>query len=83
MTEQNLEEIGFERTDVSAEESGGSAFYYYTIDIGDICLISNSSDDAEIEGWWISIFDSITLKLRGIGDVEQIISILKLNTMNI
>lgn len=83
MTEQNLEEIGFERTDVSAEESGDNAFYYYTMDIGDICLISNSSDDAETEGWWISIFDSMTLKMRGIGDVEQIISILKLNTLNI
>jgi hypothetical protein len=35
-------------------------FYYYTIDIGDICIMSNADDEA-IEKGWVAIFDSIGL----------------------
>ena len=38
MTEEIFKELGFERVEVSAEEVGdGRGFYYYTMDIGDIC----------------------------------------------
>ena len=43
MTEEIFEKLGFERVEVSAEEVGDQrGFYYYTMDIGDICLMSNS-----------------------------------------
>ena len=43
MTEEIFEKLGFERVDVSAEEAGdGRGFYYYSIDIGDVCLILDS-----------------------------------------
>ena len=32
MKEQDLVDLGFERIDISAEESGDEAFYYYTYD---------------------------------------------------
>ncbi len=81
MTEQIFIDLGFERNDVSMEQSGcDSDFYYYTLDIGDICFISNASDGAEEKGWECSIFDSMTLKVKGAGDLEELVKSVKLNT---
>lgn len=80
MTEQTLIDLGFERTDVSAEESGDEAFYYYTLDIGDICLISNDEAAAEKVGWEVELFDYTTMTIKGAGDLEDLIRILKSNT---
>ena len=81
MTEQVFIDLGFERNDVSMEESGcDSDFYYYTLDIGDICFITNGNDDAEEKGWECSIFDSMTLRVKGAGDLEELVKIVKLNT---
>jgi hypothetical protein len=79
MTEEIFKELNFERIKVSTEESGAAPLHYYTLDIGDICLISNSSDEAEKEGWYCSIFDSMTLKIKGEGDLRALVDILKLN----
>lgn len=81
MTEQTFIDLGFERIEVSPEASGCEyTFHYYTLDIGDICLITNASDEADKEGWWCSIFDSMTLKIKGAGDLESLVGILTLNT---
>jgi hypothetical protein len=80
MTEEIFKELKFECIKVSTEESGAAPFHYYTLDIGDICLISNSSDEAETEGWWCSIFDSDTLRVKGEGDLKALVDILKLNS---
>jgi len=66
---------------VTIEESGGeNDFYYYTLDIGDICLITNADDEAEQNGWEAYIFDSMTMRIKGAGDLEDLICILKNNT---
>ena len=81
MTEEIFKELGFERNDVPMEESGNDrSFYYYTLDIGDICFISNADDEAEKEGWECAIFDSMTLKIKGEGDLREIVKIVELNT---
>ena len=81
MTEEIFKELGFERIDVSIEESGADRpFYYYTLDIGDICFISNTDDEAEKEGWECAIFDSMTLKIKGEGDLRELVKIVDLNT---
>ncbi len=81
MTEEIFEKLGFERINVSTEESGcDNDFYYYTLDIGDICFITNANDEAEKNGWECSIFDSMTLKIKGSGDLEDIVRIVKLNS---
>ena len=80
MTEQIFLDLGFERNDVPMNESGhDNDFYYYTLDIGDITFISNANDDAEKEGWYCSIFDSMTLKIQGSGDLEELVKIIRLN----
>jgi hypothetical protein len=81
MTEQTFISLGFEMNVVHPEESGlDYTFYYYTLDIGDVGLITNASDEADKDGWWCSIFDSETLKIKGVGDLEDLVRILKLNS---
>jgi hypothetical protein len=81
MTEEIFEKLGFERVDVSAEEAGDErGFYYYSMDIGDICIMSNPDDEAAKNGWECSIFDSMTLKIKGSGDLEDLVRIIKLNS---
>ena len=75
MTEEIFKELKFDCN----KETGAVPFHYYTLDIGDICLISNANDDAETEGWYCSIFDSMTLKIKGEGDLRALVDILKLN----
>ena len=76
MTEDIFKELEFERIEVLDD----GPFYYYTLDIGDICLISNANDEAEKEGWHCSIFDSMTLQIKGEGDLRTLVDILKLNS---
>ena len=81
MTEEIFQQLGFERNDVPIKESGCDFdFHYYTLDIGDICLISNSDDVAKEEGWECAIFDSMTLKIKGEGDLKDLVRILRNNT---
>lgn len=82
MIEQTFIDLGFTRNDIPIEESGDDHdFYYYTLDIGDICLITNASDEAEQDGWAVYIFDSRSLRIKGSGDLEDLIRILKNNTI--
>lgn len=60
--EQDLIDLGFNKTFVSRQDSGcDEDFYYYTIDLLDgpykMCLISNSDDDAINSGWYVELFD--------------------------
>ena len=81
MTEETFTELGFVKETISVVESGyHKPFYYYTMDIGDVTLITNDDEDAEENGWFATIFDSVTLRIRGAGDLEELIKILKLNT---
>jgi len=81
MTEEIFKELGFERNEVTPEESGYEyTFYYYTADIGDVCIISNSDDEAVKNGWEAMIFDSRTLSIKGEGDLKDLIRILRNNT---
>ena len=80
MTEQTFIDLGFERNNETAENSGTDFdWYYYTLDIGDLCLISNASDEAKEEGWWVEVFDSYSVRIKGSGDLEELIKILRNN----
>ena len=82
MTEQIFINLGFERNDVTKEQSGDDHdFHYYTLDIGDICIITNANDEAEQNGWEAYIFDSLTMRIKGSGDLEDLVRILKNNTL--
>lgn len=48
LTEKDLIELEFKRTDVTREESGGDPYYYYSRDIGELTLYTNDDLDVYI-----------------------------------
>jgi hypothetical protein len=78
ITEETLKAQGFEKGVVTAEESGyKNDYYYYNLDIGDICLISNADDEAVNDGWIVSVFDSMTNRITNEQDLIALIDIIK------
>lgn len=47
LTRKQLEDLGFERVEVSAEESGSEPFTYYSLDIENIDFISTEVFECE------------------------------------
>jgi len=81
MTEKDIIELGFKIQHETTESSGYSEdWYYYTLDIGDICLITSDNEEAIKEGWYVSIFDYETCVIKSLFDLKTLISILKINT---
>ena len=83
MTGQELIELGFERVDVSEQESGDKAFYYYTYDIGDgtISLISQSNDEVENSNWHVEVFEDSTIRFETIEELTKFIEVTDKNTI--
>ena len=80
ITEEDLVGLEFVKIDVPIEESGAAAFHYYTLDFGDICLITSSNDDLKDGSWWVEIFDFESISFTGIVDLRSLIELLKRNT---
>jgi hypothetical protein len=83
MKEEDLIELGFKRTDVSAEESGDEAFYYYDIDLGDqrgISLISPANNEVIDNKWFVEVFEDNSIRIDNTKDLKQLIEIIKRNT---
>ena len=80
MKKQDLEILGFQRHLVTMEESGDDRdYYYYTLDIGDITLMSNDDEKAEEEGWNVNIFDFPSVEISNYTDLDSLINILESN----
>jgi len=80
MTEQTFIDLGFDKQNIPEEEGmHGSYEYYYRLEIGEIVLITNTQVEAEEEGWWGSIFEYYDLKIKGAGDLEDLVRVLSLN----
>ena len=78
MKEELLVELGFERVDVSAEESGADAFYYYIRDFGErnvLSLISPSNDEVEDGEWCVELFEDESVRIDKKKDLEDFIEI--------
>jgi len=79
MKEELLIKLGFERVDVSAEESGANAFYYYTKDFGEnngLSLISSSNDEVEDGKWYVEVFEDDSIKIDEPNDLEEFIKLI-------
>ena len=82
MKEQEIKDLGFEIQHETIENSGSEKdWYYYTLDIGDIGLITNSNDEAVEEGWEVSIFDFPSCVIKSPFDLKALISIFKNNSI--
>jgi hypothetical protein len=62
MTEKDIIELGFDRVDVTAGESGyPEDWHYYTYDLTNhLSLISCDNNEAKKSGWYVEIFDAGT-----------------------
>ena len=79
MKEEDVIELGLKRTDVSAEESGDEAFYYYDIDFGDqrgISLISPANNEVIDNKWFVELFEDNSIRIDTIEDLKELINIL-------
>tara|TARA_R110000824_G_scaffold1799_4_gene8915 strand:+ start:3089 stop:3343 length:255 start_codon:yes stop_codon:yes gene_type:complete len=81
MSEQEIIDLGFEIQHQTTESSGSDYdWYYYTLDIGDICLITNADDEAVENDWDVSIFDFQSCVIKDSKDLIDLIKIFKANT---
>jgi hypothetical protein len=79
MKEQELIDLEFIRNDVSEEESGIDDFYYYTYNIGEFGLISNSDDGAVDGEWGVEVFDGEDIHFKNSEDLVILIDVLERN----
>ena len=78
--EKDLISLGFERVDVSEEESGGKPFYYYTIDFGKsqmVSLLSLSSDEIVDDDWTLSIFEDETIVIKNLDELCDFVNLIR------
>jgi len=80
MTEQEIIELGFEQNYIPKEESGcKDDYWYYTYDIGDMCLITSASDESGKKMWTITFFDYNDVVFKDAEPVRDLIAILEKN----
>ena len=80
MTEQEIIELGFEQNYITTEESGcENDYWYYTYDIGDMCLITSSNDESGKKLWTVTFFDYNDVVFKDAEPVRDLIAILEKN----
>jgi hypothetical protein len=78
MTEQEIIELGFEQNYITTEESGcENDYWYYTYDIGDMCLITSSNDESGKKLWTVTFFDYNDIVFKDAEPVRDLIAILE------
>lgn len=81
MTEETFIKLGFERVDVLMKESGcTNDFYYYMLDIGDICIMSSANDEVTKYNWTAFIMDYQSMIIDNTADLKSLVRIFKDNT---
>ena len=84
MKEKELLALGFNRRDVTEEESGyEDDWYYYEMDFanGHLGLISLSNDEVENDEWYVELFDDNTIRFTNSTDVMAFIDLINRNTI--
>ena len=77
MTEDELIDLGFEKTIIPVEESGAEKdYWYYTLNIGDVTLMSSDNEDSGKKNWVVELFDTGPW-IKDFEDLETLIRILK------
>jgi len=83
MNTQLLEQLGFIKEDgFDTSDDDTPDFYYYVLDIGGVCLITNDSDDAEENGWYVELFEG-DIRFTDIEQLQELITLLKKNLRNL
>ena len=82
MKEKDLIALGFERVDVSEEQSGDQAFYYYVYGFGNgsLSLISPANDEIKNNKWSVALFEDETIEFNNSSDLMGLIDLINRNT---
>jgi hypothetical protein len=82
LKEQDLKDLGFKKVKISAKESGGDPYHYYTFDFfkkdSAISLISTASDESK-DGWSIYFMYESRPVFSSKKDLKKFIEIIKNN----
>ena len=80
MKEQDLIDLGFERIDISEEQSGDEAYHYYVYAFTEeLHLISCADDEVPDKGWFVQFFDYDNIDFFDKDDVQTLIQIINRN----
>jgi hypothetical protein len=83
ITEEGLLKLGFERQEETAESSGyATDWRYYSLIVGDVCLITNDNEEAETTGWFVHIFDYSNIRFEDLQEITILVRLLKRNKIN-
>ena len=75
MKEETFIKNNFDKIVIDASQSGSNEFYYYSLEISDITILSTANDESE-QGWGCTLFDH-DLMITEEEDLETLIKILK------
>jgi hypothetical protein len=79
MSENDLIELGFNRYDETAANSGSETdWFYYSREVGGVEFISNDSDDWERDGIEVSIMES-DIRFQEFEDLNNLLGIISRN----
>jgi len=82
MKEQDLIELGFDKVEVSANESGmDNDYYFYVHCETGIEFCSNSNDETFSDDWYVSMFENDLCRIFSKTELELIIHIINKNTI--
>ena len=56
MKEETFIKNNFDKIVIDASQSGSNEFYYYSLEISDITILSTANDESE-QGWGCTLFD--------------------------
>jgi hypothetical protein len=80
LTEQDLLDLGFEKKSETVESSGSkNDWHYYTLDIADVCLITNDNEHADVNAWFVYIFDKDGVVFKTSEETAQLVQLLQRN----
>lgn len=79
ITEKDLIDFGFDRTDVPSEESGDSFdWYYYTLSLCQVEFITLSSYDIIDDSWDVEFFNTYPpIKIKNLETFKSLYNTLK------
>lgn len=74
ITEKTLIQLGFQKEESSDTIDGVPDFYYYSLDIGSLALITNTDDIAKTDGWIVEIFNHDDFKVCHKKELKKLIN---------
>ena len=79
MKEQDLIDLGFEKVNISSEESGSKPYFYYTYYFSNgLCFITKANDEIENEKWSVEVFDTEEpFEFHKVSEISSLIKILE------